>query len=328
MLALSRGDLRSLVSMREAVDLMKVAFRELSAGRAIAPLRTVIEVGHAGATLLMPGFVPIAAALGVKVVSVFTGNRDRGLPTIHALVCLVDAETGVPLAIMEGGYLTALRTGAVSGAATELLAREESRVLAVIGAGIQGVTQAAAVCTVRPIERVIAVDVSEASLRRFVEDVRRDWPELAARVETTSDAGAAVRQADVVCTATTSRVPVFDDADVRPGTHINAVGAFTPEMQELPSATVVRASVTVDAVDAALAEAGDLIVPLNEGLVDRSHFARELGMVVAGRAPGRQAADEVTLFKSVGNAVQDVVVARRAVDLASQRGVGTRIELG
>jgi alanine dehydrogenase len=145
-------------------------------------------------------------------------------------------------------------------------------------------------------------------------------------VETTTDA-AAIRDADVICTATTARTPVFADAHVRPGTHINAVGAFTPEMQELPPETVIRATIVVDAIDAVLAEAGDLIIPLNEGQLERDRVTRELGMVVAGSAPGRRDNQEVTLFKSVGNAVQDVVVARRAVERAGELDVGMIIDL-
>ncbi|MDP9365399.1 MAG: ornithine cyclodeaminase [Chloroflexota bacterium] len=329
MLALTRDDVRRLVPMPDAIQLMKDAFAELSAGRTDSPLRTVIPVPDAdGDALFMPARVPAMDALGLKVVSVFKRNRDRGLPAIHALVCLLDPATGAPLAIMDGTYLTALRTGAVAGAATDLLARPESRVLAAIGAGAQGATQIAAVCAVRPIERVVAVDIDEAALVRLRETLRRDWPEVTDRVETTTDAGAAVREADVVCTATTSRTPVFDDADLRPGTHVNAVGAFTPEMQEIPAATVARATVVVDAVEAALAEAGDLIVPLREGLIGRDHLARELGMVVLGAEPARTGADEVTLFKSVGNAVQDVVVARRAVGRAGEAGGGTTFDLG
>jgi ornithine cyclodeaminase len=275
----------------------------------------------------MPAFVPAMNALGLKTVSVFRRNPERGLPVIHAIVGLVDPETGEPMAIMDGTYLTALRTGAVSGAAADLLARADSRVLAAIGAGAQGVTQIAAVCTVRPIERVIAVDVSEAALGRLRDTLRNDWPEIESRLETTTDSAAAVREADIICTATTSRTPVFRDEDVRLGTHISAVGAYTPEMQELPAGTVARATVVVDAVDAALAEAGDLIIPLRDGVVSREHFARELGMVASGTAPTRSSADEITLFKSVGNAVQDVVVARRAVDRARERGLGTEIDL-
>jgi ornithine cyclodeaminase len=280
-----------------------------------------------GDALFMPARVAALDALGVKVVSVFQLNRARNLPVIHALVCMLDPETGQPMAIMDGTYLTALRTGAVSGAATDLLARPNSKVLVAIGAGAQGATQIAAVCAVRPIERIIAVDRDEAMFTRLRETLARDWPDVVDRLETTTDA-AAVREADVICTATTSRTPVFSDADVRPGTHINAVGAFTPEMQELPAETVIRATIVVDAVDAALAEAGDFIIPLNQGRVERSKFERELGMVAAGTAAGRTSNDEITLFKSVGNAVQDVVVGRRAVDRARAEGVGTEIELG
>jgi ornithine cyclodeaminase len=328
MLVLTRRDVRELVPMRDAIELMKTAFSELSAGRTVSPLRTVIPLPDREAdSLYMPAYVPAMDALGLKSVNVFRRNPERGLPVIHAIVSLVDPETGQPLAIMDGTYLTALRIGAVSGAAADLLARPESRVLAAIGAGAQGVTQIAAVCAVRPIERVIAVDVSEQALDRLRETMRREWPEIAGRVETTTDAAAAVREADVICTATTSRSPVFSDTDVRPGTHISAVGAYTPEMQELPAETVARATVVVDAVDAARAEAGDLIIPLAKGEVTRDHLSRELGMVASGSAPGRTSAEEVTLFKSVGNAVQDVVVARRAVDRARERGVGTEIDL-
>jgi ornithine cyclodeaminase/alanine dehydrogenase-like protein (mu-crystallin family) len=315
--------------MPEAIELMKVAFAELSAGRAASPLRTVIDVNRdPSAMLIMPAYVPAASSLGFKVVSFFGGNPDRQLPTIHALVCLIDHQNGVPLVIMEGGYVTALRTGAVSGAATDLLARPDAKTVVVIGAGVQGVTQAAAVCAVRPIERIIVVDSREEAFPRYRESIQRDWPDLLDRVETTTDVGRAVQAADVVCTATTSKRPVFDDADLRPGTHVNGVGAFTPEMQEIPPETVVRATIVVDAVEAALTEAGDLIIPLRQGLIRESDISRELGAVAAGAAPGRVCEEEVTFFKSVGNAVQDVVVARRAVDRAREAGIGTNVELG
>jgi ornithine cyclodeaminase/alanine dehydrogenase-like protein (mu-crystallin family) len=327
-LALSRSDLKRLVPMPEAIELMKLAFAELSAGRARSPLRTVIDVNDdPSALLIMPAYVPGASSLGFKVVSFFSGNPNRDLPTIQAVVCLVDHENGTPLAIMEGGYVTALRTGAVSGAATDLLARRDAKTLVVIGAGVQGVTQAAAVCAVRPIERIIVVDAREEAFPRFLDSVRNDWPDLVDRIETTTDVGTAVRAADVVCTATTSKKAVFADADVRPGTHINAVGAFTPEMQEVPPETVVRATVVVDAVDAALAEAGDLIIPLRQGLITENDISLELGAIASGIAPGRTTDEEITFFKSVGNAVQDVVVARRAVDQARTTGIGTTVDL-
>jgi alanine dehydrogenase len=323
MLLLNRSDVQRLVPMRDAVELMKVAFSELSAGRVDSPLRIGVPVDeHAGVSLFMPGYVPEMDALAVKIVSVFRNNPAKGLPVINAIVCAIDPETGVPLAVMDGTYVTSLRTGAVSGAATDLLARQDSRVLVSIGAGPQGATQIAAVCTVRPIERIIQVYRSPESLQRFRTIMAEDWPELVGMIEYTSDANAVVGEADVICAATSSRTPVFDGSLVRPGTHVNAVGAFTHEMQELPPDLVARATVVVDAVEAVLAEAGDLVIPMSQGLFGAEHISRELGDVAAGRAPGRAGASEVTLFKSVGNAVQDAVVARRAYDRARAEGVG------
>lgn len=329
MLALSRSDLKQLVSMREAVELMKVAFRELSEGRAQAPVRAVVEVNDdPSAMLMMPGYVPASNALGFKVVNFFSGNPSkRNLPTIHAIVCLIDDTTGEPLGVMEGGFVTALRTGAVSGAATDYMARPDSKVVTVIGAGVQGVTQAVAVCSVRPIEKIIAVDTRAEQLERYRASMQADWPELAPLVTTTTDVAAAVSEADIICTATTARAPVFDDADLKPGTHINAVGAFTPEMQEIPPATVVRSRIVIDNLEAIRAEAGDLLKPMADGLIDQSHFTTELGHLVAGTAAGRGDDQEITFFKSVGNAVQDVVVAKYAVDQAVSRGVGSSIDL-
>lgn len=328
MLILTREDVKSLVSMPMAIELVAAAFVHLSAGRALSPLRTTLEVAPGSATtLVMPAYVPSASGLGVKVVSVFTGNASRGLPTIAAVVALFDDETGAPLALLDGAYLTALRTGAVSGVATDALSRAGSSVLTVIGAGAQALTQVAAVCAVRPIERIVVVARSRDSLDRFRTRLAGDWPGLVDRLEMSLDAKEAVRTADIVCTATTSHTPVFEDADVQPGTHINGVGSFTPQMQEVPAATVARALVVVDQLEPALEEAGDLIIPLNEGLIDRSHIARELGQVVDGAVSGRTAEDEITFFKSVGNAVQDMAVGRYAFDEATRRGIGQRVNL-
>ncbi len=328
MLALSKSDIQQVVPMREAVELMKMAFQELSAGRAQAPVRSVLEVNDGpSAMLMMPGFVPAYRSLGFKVVSFFSGNRERDLPVIHALVCLLDDQTGLPLGLLEGGWVTALRTGAVSGAATDLLARPDSKVLVVIGAGVQGVTQAAAVCSVRPIERIVAVDTSDVQLARFRENVERDFPELASLVQTTTDADWAVGHADVICTATTARSAVFSDAALKPGVHINAIGAFTPEMVEIPVETIGRARIITDNFDAIMAEAGDLLAAIDAGVIGPHHLKDELGDLVAGRIAGRSSDDQVTLFKSVGNAVQDVVVARYAIEQADARGLGIRLDL-
>jgi len=328
MLVLSRADVKQLVPMPKAIDLVTQAFRDLSAGRALSPLRTPLEViPGSGTTLVMPAYVPSVEALGVKVVSVFTGNAALGLPTITSIVCVFDPATGQPVAMIEGGYLTALRTGAVSGAATRLLAREESKVLVVIGAGAQAFTQAAAVCAVRPIDRIIVVARSQERLDNFRQHVAEDWPDLTERVETSLDVASAVRVADIICTATGSATPVFDDADVQPGTHINGVGSFTPRMQEVPAQTVGRAIVVVDQMESALEEAGDLVMPLHEGIVSRDHYSLELGALADGRGTGRTSDDEITFFKSVGNAVQDVAVGRFAFDEAKRLTVGQTVTL-
>jgi ornithine cyclodeaminase len=329
MRALSRSDLRQAVPMHDAVELMKVAFRELSAGRAVSPVRAQVPIGDPNSMLLsMPGYVASEKAAGIKIVSFFGGNAGTAIPVIHALVYMIDADTGQPLGIMEGGYVTALRTGAVSGAATDLLARPDSATLAVIGTGVQGVTQAAAVCCVRPITKIIGVDLRPDAQQRFVETVRRDWPELAeCEITTTANADEAVAVADVLCCSTTARQPVFSDAAVRPGTHINAVGAFTPDRQDGPPATIARATVVVDNVEACLEEAGDLIKAMAEGAIGRAHWSRELGQVVSGEAPGRSRDDEITFFKSVGNSVQDVVVGQRALARADEMGLGTELNL-
>jgi len=328
MLILNRSELKSVASMVDAIALMKVAFRELSAGKAISPLRTPIDVGgDLGVSLFMPAFVPASAALGMKLVSVFPQNPAMGKPTIHAVVCLVAADTGEPLALIEGGYLTALRTGAVSGAATDLLARPESSTLVVIGSGAQGMTQAAAVCAVRPIDRLIVVGRDSAHLDRFKLSVKQEIPSFTGLVEVSTRAADVVPLADVICTATTSKTPVFDDNDLKPGVHINAVGAFTPAMQEIPSATIARSRVIVDLFSHAYAEAGDLINPVSEGLVTVDHLQDELGMLVAGSVDGRTSKEQITFFKSVGNAVQDVVVAKLAFDRALAQGIGRDVNL-
>ena len=328
MLALSRQDVYQLVPMRTAIDLMKQVFRDLSAGQTVSPLRTPIEVPDvSGVTLFMPGYVPSAPGLGVKIASVFPNNRALGKPTIHAIVVLVDTTTGEPVAVLDGTYLTALRTGAASGAATDLLARADARVLTCIGAGAQGPTQAWAVLCVRPIETIYVYDLNQDAAATFEERLRQLEPSLAARVVPVDDVATALHESDVICTATTSRSPVFSDVDLKPGVHINAIGAFTPEMQEIPPETVARAYVVVDSVEAALAEAGDLIKPLTQGLISRDHIRVELGQVVAGQAPGRTSTEQITFFKSVGNAVQDVIVAARAVHEAQASGRGQQFDL-
>ncbi len=321
------SDITALVSMPEAIRLMALAFGELSAGRAQAPLRTGIHLDASALdALMMPATVPAANALGVKLVTVAANNPAAGLPLIHATVLIVDPETGIALALLDGTSITALRTGAVSGAATDRLARPDARTLVVFGAGVQALTQILAVCAVRSIERIVVVGRSQRGLERMRGWMTERAPELVAATAFTTDRASA-READIICAATTSREPVFDDTDVQPGTHINAVGAYTPTMQEIPAATVARSLIVVDQIGAALEEAGDFVIPIRSGELRADQVTVELGHLVNGDHPGRTSPEQVTFFKSVGNAVQDMVVARNAYDLAEERGIGQVVSM-
>ena len=321
----SADDVRRALPMAEAIAAVKAGYVQLSAGRAQAPLRTHLSVGADDSTLVMPFFAPDeGGALGLKLVSVFNSNPPRDLPLIHALVLVLDATTGAPLALIEGSSLTAIRTGAASGAATDALARPDARVVALFGSGVQARRQLEAVCTVRPIERVMLYSLSGAE--QFAAEMAGAGP-IPADIVLAPSPRAALAEADIVCTATTSRTPVFDGRDLRPGTHVNGIGSFTPEMQEIDAATVRRARVVVDSRAAALAEAGDLIIPLRAGEIDLDHISTELGEVLAGTKPGRTSAEQVTFFKSVGVAVQDAMAAGLVVRHGAALGLGRVVSL-
>lgn len=323
---LSKADVERAVPMREAIEIVKDAFAQLSAGKAVVPLRTQLPVDrHEGVTILMTAYLSESDDLAIKIASVFPRNLDRGLPTIFAVVIVVEASTGRPLAVMDGTYLTALRTGATSGAATDLLARQDAHVAAIFGAGTQGRTQLLGVCEVRDIERVWVYDVNPEAAGRYIQEMRGRG-RVPEEVRVASSPAQAVREADVICTATTSKTPVFADADLKAGVHINAIGSFTPEMQEIPQETVVRAKVVVGSREGCLAETGDLIIPLRKGLIAEDHIYAELGEIVAGIKLRRESDEEVTLFKSVGNAVQDVSVAARVLQEAERMGLGTEVD--
>jgi alanine dehydrogenase len=322
---LSREDVRHALPMGQAIEAMKAAFAQLSTGQADVPLRVALQVPqHKGVTLFMPAYLAADDQMAIKIVSVFDDNPAQGLPLIHALVVVVDATTGEPAAVMDGTFLTALRTGAASGAATDLLARHDARTAAIFGAGAQGRTQLEAICAIRPIHAAWIYDVVPERAAAYAAEMSQ---RLSLSVQVAKAPAEAARQADIICTATTSSAPVFEDADVRPGTHINAVGAYTPHMQEVPAETVLRARVVIDHREASLAEAGDLLIPLQQGVMTEDHIYAELGEVAAGHKPGRASPEEITLFKSVGVAVQDVAAAGAVLEAAQRLGLGTEVAL-
>lgn len=321
---LSREDVRQALDMKQAIALMRPAFIALSGGRAVAPVRATLSIPqHEARALFMPVYLPDLAQIGLKVVTVHPHNAAQGLPFIHALVMVTDAATGRPLAVMDGEHLTALRTGAGAGLATDLLARPDAAVVALFGAGVQARTQLEAVCAVRPIRRAYVFNRSRDHADAFAREMSA---RLALDVQVADDP-AVLQEADVVCTATTSLAPVFAHAHLKPGVHINGIGSYRPDMAEIPPETVLAATVVVDHRPACLAEAGDLLQPLARGLITEAHIHAELGEVAAGRKTGRTADDEITFFKSVGNAVQDLAVGSHVVAVAAARNLGTEATL-
>lgn len=323
-LQLSAGDVRRALPMREAIDAMRDAFTQLAQGGVILPPRSRMDAtAEQCVALAMPCHSSALRLFSLKFLTLADRNRSRGLPLIHSVVFLADGADGRPLALLEGASLTALRTGAASGLATDLLARPEAASVAVFGSGTQARTQLEAVCCVRRIRQVRIYDSDAGSAGRFADEMRRPGLDL----ETVASPAAALRSADIVCTATTAKTPVFEDRDVQPGTHINAIGVFQPDRAEVPAATVRRARVVVDHRASALEEAGDLLLPLRAGLIDREHMAAELGTLLLGGVAGRTSAGQITLFKSVGVAIQDLCAAARALDAARRMGLGTPLHL-
>jgi ornithine cyclodeaminase/alanine dehydrogenase-like protein (mu-crystallin family) len=321
---LSRDDVRRALSMAEAINLMKEAFTQLSSGQAVVPQRLSMEMpALGGRALVMPVHLAKSGQFGMKIVSLFRQNPEKGLPLIHAVMLVFDASDGHPVALMDAEYLTALRTGAASGLATDLLARTDARTVVIFGAGAQGRLQLEGVCAVRRISRAVVFDPNPERAEKFCRDMSAIFPFPI----TSAASPAAVAEADVICTATTSKNPVFDDASLRKGTHINAVGAYRPDMCEIPQASVVRAKIIVDHRSSSLVEAGDLLGPIERGVIDAGHIQAELGEIVAGQKQGRKDEGEITIFKSVGNAAQDLAAAAQVLRNAEQCGLGSEFQL-
>jgi len=328
MLILTPADVRKALPMSEAIEAMKQAYASLSDRKADAPMRTRLPIpAHDALSLIMPAYVQnqTSEALAVKVVSLFPQNPSRGLAYIQAAVLVLEADTGRALALLEGSSLTAIRTGAASGAAIDLLARKDSAVVAIFGAGVQGRTQLEAACAARTIRTAYIFDSNPGKAKAFAKEMA-GFHSIPNDVRVAETAREACENADIICAATTSKTPVFEDKDVKPGTHVSAVGSYTPDMQEIPAETVLRAKVVVDARTASLEEAGDIIQPLRAGLFDESHIHAELGEIILGRKTGRQSDNEITFFKSVGIAVQDAVAAQVAIENARKMKLGQEVE--
>ena len=318
MLLLSEAEVRNLLPAADLVDVMEQALAAFSSGQVNQPVRTAVEVGRDRAFFgVMPASLLTPAAVGAKLVTVFANNAGKGLPTHDATILLFDPETGTPAALMDGRYITAARTAAVSAVAVRHLARADSTVLTVLGSGVQARSHVECLCRMKSYREVRAWSPTPQHLARFVEDAASL---TSATVERAATAEAAVRGADVVVVATASAMPVVQSDWIGPGTLIVSLGAYRPEMREMDPVLVARSCIIVDSRAAALVEAGDIVQGIREGRFTAAHIAGEIGEVVLGRIPGRHSADDVVIFKSLGMAVEDVVSAQ----LAYQRARATR----
>ena len=321
---LSRKNLKELISLTDAIQAVEEGFRHYHRGQCNIPVRKEMRIDeNQGMFLFMPAFMKPDNAFGTKIVSVFPNNVQRGLSTIQGVYMLNDPTTGELLALMDGIFLTALRTGAASAVATKFLARRDAEMLAIIGSGGQAALQAAAICEVRPISEIYVYDTNSQSAREFSETTSRDLNLPATPVNSSFEA---VIHADIIVTATTATEPVFNGEDLKPGTHINAIGYQSPSSRELDTITMKKARIVVDTYEGCMAEAGDLLIPIQRGELSEADIYAELGEIVSGQKKGRSNDAEITLFKSLGFALEDLVTARAAYQKAKQGGIGLEFE--
>jgi ornithine cyclodeaminase/alanine dehydrogenase-like protein (mu-crystallin family) len=313
-LLLNEAEVRSLLPMPDLIASMETALAAFSTGGVVQPVRSVLDIADRHAFFgVMPAYVAATPAMGVKLVTVYHSNLEKGLPSHLATILLFDPETGALDAILDGRYITEARTAAVSAVSAKKLAREDATTLAIIGSGVQARSHFEAMRCVRNFNDVRAWSPTRANLDAFCKETG---------ATPADSAEAAVRDADVIALTTASPTPVLFDAWVKPGTHIAAVGACRPNQRELDPALVARSRVFVDSKAAALKEAGDIIMAINEGRITADHIVAELG----DAATKRNTADEVTIFKSLGLAVEDVAAAHLVVSRAKSAG-STRIGL-
>ena len=335
MLILNESELRKLLSMRDIVRAVEEGFRLMGLGFARAPERLNMALPELGGTVLeMPAALlpirdgnsknsePPFTALGTKIVSVFEGNTARGIDVVQSFYALLDPETGAPLAIMDGKFITGIRTAAASAVATSYMAPAGPKTLGIFGAGVQARFHIEALIEMGGVAGVIIKSRTETNARKLAAQVAADYR---IDVEIADSDDCLLTDSNVICTCTTSSEPLFDGGSVAPGTHINAIGAFTPRTRELDSRTVSRAHVIIDAHHSAGVEAGEILIPLVEGTIDASHVRGTLSDVVLGKIAGRASADQVTVFKSCGLAIEDLVTASLAYKNALRDGVGVRV---
>lgn len=324
-LVLSRCDLESLLTMEEVMGALESGFKEMADGWCRVPRRLFIEVPEKnGVFAFMPAYLARSKAIGSKTVSYFPDNSRLGLPSTVSTYTLYDYTTGSLIALMDGTYITGMRTGAASGVATKYMAREDADTLAIIGTGFQAAFQLCAILCARPIKSVKVYNRSVNKAGLFAENMAKRHG-LEITVE--SDPGACLKGSSIVVTCTSSGRPLFRGEELETGSHINAVGSFKADMRELDAVAVKRARLVVDSYEGAKGEAGEIIQAVAEGAIGPDHVKADLAEVVSGSKAGRTSRDEITLFKSLGMAMEDAVTAKIAYEKALELGIGVKIEL-
>jgi alanine dehydrogenase len=324
-LVLSEKEVQRLIDIEELIQILEQAHIQFSTGKAVMPVRLVVPLPQIkGRITSMPAYLSEDNSLGMKVVTYFQENPKQGLPAILATIMLYSSETGKILAIMDGSFITAIRTACASAVATKVLANPQVAILGILGAGIQARAHIHALGKVRRIAHVKIYSPSGKSAWRLKEETE---PEVRLPIEVAKSAEEAVRGADLLVTATPAPEPILRADWLKPGVHINAVGSHRPDLREIDTATVKRAIVVVDSRAAILAECGDILLPIQEGAITAEHISAEIGEVLAGQRPGRSGPGDITLYKSVGIAIQDVATAQLVYQKAMEKKVGTQVEI-
>jgi alanine dehydrogenase len=325
LLLVSSDEVAELLSMEQCVQVMKQALSKLYDGQAICPVRQALQLPDSPNVLgSMPAIDTESKKFGSKLLSVFPHNHTSGYESHQGIVLLFDLEYGRPLAIINAGEITGIRTAAVSAIATDLLARQEANNLAILGCGLQAFKHVEAIRLVRPINRIFAWDLYPTATKKFADKISRNFD---LEVEIHEDIRSCVKEADIICTLTPSLVPILFGRDVSEGTHINAVGACSPKARELDTKVVVKSHVFVDQMAATLQEAGDILFPISEGKITENHIVGEIGQLLNQKIKGRNTPEEITIFEALGLAIEDLAAANFIYGNAISAGKGTRINI-
>lgn len=328
MIILTKNDIKKCITMEDTIETCKTSLTKYSLNKTTIPLRANLPLEkYNGQALFMPGVID-EEALGLKVVSVYPENNKKNLPAVPATMLTLDATTGIVNGLLDGTYLTALRTAALAGAATDLLAKKDSKIATLIGTGGQAYEQAHALLTVRSLDELRVVGRNFSKTKDFVEILKKDFNNFNTTIIPYENANNAVEGSDIITTVTTSKTPTFDAKFVKKGTHINGIGSFTPDMIELPSGLINKNNkIYFDTFDGVLSEAGDILLPLEKNFIQKEDFIGEFGDLVLNNIEGRNNDDEITIFKSVGTAVLDIAVGDKIVKNAQEKNIGTEIEM-